>query len=150
MVHSNVFFFNENVRISLKISLKFVSKGPINNILALVQIMGWRRPGNKPLSQPIMVRLQTHICITQPQLTDMYIYICTGWIRKSLNVSELENEYHTGDTAVLHWAINAMMQHYQHSGIISFIGIKNYAFARKNSHYLIDNGLGHIYHQAII
>ena len=29
-------FLNENVRISIKISLKFVAKGPINNIPALV------------------------------------------------------------------------------------------------------------------
>ena len=34
------------------ISLKFVPKGPINNIPALVQIMAWRRPGDKPLSEP--------------------------------------------------------------------------------------------------
>ena len=27
--------------------------GPINNILALVQVMAWRRPGDKPLSEPI-------------------------------------------------------------------------------------------------
>ena len=32
-------FFNGNVWISIKISLKFVPKGPINNIPALVQIM---------------------------------------------------------------------------------------------------------------
>ena len=32
-------FLNENVWISIKISLKFVPKGPINNIPALVQIM---------------------------------------------------------------------------------------------------------------
>ena len=32
-------FWNENVRISIKISLKFVPKSPINNIPALVQIM---------------------------------------------------------------------------------------------------------------
>ena len=35
-----------------KISMKFVPKGPINNIPALVQIMAWRRPGDKPLSEP--------------------------------------------------------------------------------------------------
>ena len=58
---------NENVWILIKISLKFVPKGPINNIPALVQIMAWRRPGDKPLSEPIMVSLLTHICITQPQ-----------------------------------------------------------------------------------
>ena len=43
-------FLNENVFISLKISLKFVTKDRINNIPALVQIMAWRRPGDKPLS----------------------------------------------------------------------------------------------------
>ena len=48
-------FVNENVWISFKISLKFVPKGPINNIPSLVQIMAWRRPGDKPLSEPMMV-----------------------------------------------------------------------------------------------
>ena len=60
-------FFNENVWISIKISLKCVPKGPINNIPALVQIMAWRRPGDKPLSRPMMARLPTHICVTRPQ-----------------------------------------------------------------------------------
>ena len=60
-------FFNENVWISTKISLKFVPKGPINNILALIRIMAWRRPGDKPLSEPMMVSLPTHICVTRPQ-----------------------------------------------------------------------------------
>ena len=49
-------FLNENIRISVKISLKFAPKGPINNIPALVQIMAWRRPGDKPLSEAMMVR----------------------------------------------------------------------------------------------
>ena len=60
-------FLNENVRISIKISPKFVPKGPINNIPALVQIMAWRRSGDKPLSEPMMVNLLTHICVTLPQ-----------------------------------------------------------------------------------
>ena len=59
-------FLNENVWISLKIPLKFVPKGPINNIPALVQIMAWRRPGDKPLSEPMLVFLPTHICVTRP------------------------------------------------------------------------------------
>ena len=54
-------FLNENVWISVKISLKYVPKGPINNIPALVQIMAWRRSGDKPLSEPMMVGLPTHI-----------------------------------------------------------------------------------------
>ena len=60
-------FLNENVWISIKISLKYVPRGPINNIPALVQIMAWRRPCDKPLSGPMMVRLPTHICVTRPQ-----------------------------------------------------------------------------------
>ena len=64
---SNAFFFNENALISLKISLKFVPKVRINNIPAMVQIMAWRRPGDKPLSEPMLVSLLTHICVTRPQ-----------------------------------------------------------------------------------
>ena len=44
-------FSNENVWIPIKISLMFVSKGPINNIAALVQIMAWRRPGETDLNR---------------------------------------------------------------------------------------------------
>ena len=60
-------FLNENVRIAIKIWLNFFLKGPINNIPALVQIMAWRRTGDKPLSEPMMVSLPTHLCVTRPQ-----------------------------------------------------------------------------------
>ena len=60
-------FLNENFLISTKISLKFVPKGPINNIPALVQIMDWHRPGDTPLSEAVMVKLLTHICVARPQ-----------------------------------------------------------------------------------
>ena len=60
-------FLNGNIRISIEISPKFVPKVPINNIPALVQIMAWRRPGDKPLSEPMMVCLLTHICVRRPQ-----------------------------------------------------------------------------------
>ena len=60
-------FLNANEWISLKISLKFVPKVRINNIPSLVQIMAWRRPGDKPLSEPMVVSLPTHICVTRPQ-----------------------------------------------------------------------------------
>ena len=53
--------------------MKFVPKGPINIIPALVQIMAWRRPGDKPLSEPMMVSLPTHICITRPQWVNKYL-----------------------------------------------------------------------------
>ena len=60
-------FLNENVWKPFKISLKFVPQGPFEYIPALVQIMAWCRPGNKPLSEPMMVSLLTHICVTRPQ-----------------------------------------------------------------------------------
>ena len=60
-------FLLENVWISINISLQFVPRVPINNIPTLVQVMAWRRPGDKPLSEPMMVRLPTHICVTRPQ-----------------------------------------------------------------------------------
>ena len=60
-------FLNENVWISIKFSLKFVPKVPINNFPALVQLMACRRPGDKPLSEPMIVSLPTHICVTRPQ-----------------------------------------------------------------------------------
>ena len=72
-------FLNENVWISLKISLKFVPKVPINNKPALIQTMAWRRPGDKPLSEPMMVRLLTHICVTRPQWVNMTTRPVSRW-----------------------------------------------------------------------
>ena len=46
---------NENVWIPVEISLKFAPKGPVNKNPALVQIMAWNRPGDKPLSEPMIV-----------------------------------------------------------------------------------------------
>ena len=64
---SDVIFLNEDARISIDISLKFVPKGQINEIPALVQIMAWRRPGDESLSEPMMRSLLTNICISRPQ-----------------------------------------------------------------------------------
>ena len=68
-------FLNENIEISIEISLKFVPNGPINNIPALVQIMAWRRPGDKPSSEPIVVRLPMHVCVTRPKWVNAYTLI---------------------------------------------------------------------------
>ena len=43
----------------IKISMAFVPKTPINNIPALV--------GTTPISEPIMLRIMTHISVTRPQ-----------------------------------------------------------------------------------
>ena len=55
-------FLNQNDRIPIQISLKFVPRSPIDNKPALVQIMAWRRIGDKPLSESM-----------QTQFTDAYM-----------------------------------------------------------------------------
>ena len=60
-------FLNENVWISLNISLIFVPEGQIDNIPPFVQIMAWRRLSDKPLSEPMMssyIYIYMHICVT--------------------------------------------------------------------------------------
>ena len=68
-------FVNETFCILIKIPLKFVLKGPIYNIPALVQIMAWCRPGDTLLSEPMMVSLPTHICVTRPQWINCFIVV---------------------------------------------------------------------------
>ena len=92
-------FLNENVWISINISLKFVPRGPINNIPTMVQVMAWRRPGDKPLSEPMMVRLPTHICVTRPQ-----------WVNKKGNL-KVQNQWNPLVTyGLLHkWSVMWIM-----------------------------------------
>ena len=87
-------FLNEDVLYSIKISLKFVPMGPINNIPALVLIMAWRRQDDKPLSEPMMVSLPTHICIARPQRVKVWCQepdICT-YITFSIIVMDFLNQ----------------------------------------------------------
>ena len=49
-------FLNENDKIIIQISLKLVPRSPIENKSALVQVMAWRRTGDKPLPEPMMTQ----------------------------------------------------------------------------------------------
>ena len=64
-----------------KTSLRFLPKALINSIPALVQIMAWCWPGNKPES--MIVCSLTHIYITQPQ-----------WVKK---VERYDDDLYTND-----------------------------------------------------
>ena len=44
------------------------------NIPGLVQTMAWRRSGDKPWSEPVMISLLTYICVTRPQWVNVGIY----------------------------------------------------------------------------
>ena len=72
-------FSDANIWNAINISLSFVPKGLIDNIPALVLIMAWRRSGDKPLSEPMMVSLLTHICVIRPQWVKQYKGV-TSWI----------------------------------------------------------------------
>ena len=69
-------FMNEKFCIVIRISLKFVPKGPINNIPALVEIIARPQPGNKPLSESMMIILLSHICVIRPQ-----------WVKQTIHIS---------------------------------------------------------------
>ena len=107
--HLKCFFLNEKVWISIKSSLKFVHKGPINSIPSLVQTMAWRRPGDKPLSEPMTARLPTHICVTRCQwVNSLSITLLIHWIHKRHPISHL----HGWGKIVLKKAIVGIQQPY--------------------------------------
>ena len=59
----NQIFLNENVLILIKMSLKFVPKGPIDNKPALFQVMAWRWIGNKALPEIMLTQfIDTYMC----------------------------------------------------------------------------------------
>ena len=49
-------FLPKKFNILIRISLKFIRKGPVDNTSILVQIMAWRRAGHNPLSDPMMTK----------------------------------------------------------------------------------------------
>ena len=62
-----LWYFYPYLPMPWSLSLRFVLKGPVDNIPALVLIMVWRQPGNKQLSEPMTVSLLTHMWVTRSQ-----------------------------------------------------------------------------------
>ena len=60
-------FLNENVWFCLRFHWNLFLRFEWKNTPALVQIMAWRWPGDKPVSEPMMDGLLTHICGTRLQ-----------------------------------------------------------------------------------
>ena len=94
-------FFNENCCILIKFSLKYVHEGPNDNNPALVQIMAWRRSGDKPLSEPMMVSLPTHICVTRPQWVNVNACLAPSHCLKAMMTY-----CHLGTWEKLKWIFN--------------------------------------------
>ena len=69
-------FLNEKFSILIRILLKFVHKGPIDNKWALIQVMAWRRTGDKPLSEPMPTHFtDAYICGTRGR----WVLTHRGW-----------------------------------------------------------------------
>ena len=49
-------FKNENGRILIQISLKYVPRSSIDSKQALVQVMAWYQIGDKPIPEPMMAQ----------------------------------------------------------------------------------------------
>ena len=56
-------FVNERFCISIQISLKFDPRGLIDNKPALVQVMAWRRTGDKPLPESVLTPFTDELII---------------------------------------------------------------------------------------
>ena len=85
-------FLNENIRISIQISLKFVPNGPIDDKSALVQVMAWRRPGGKPFPEAMLT-----------QFTDAYLrhYGEMSYVSMCVYINRLW--YPTAFALILEW-----------------------------------------------
>ena len=66
-VFSNVFSWMKIYEVRLKFHRSLFLRFKLTIFPPLVQIMAWRRPGTKPLSEPMMEALLMHACITRPQ-----------------------------------------------------------------------------------
>ena len=49
-------FLNKNDRIPIQIWLKSAPRSPIDNKSALIQVMAWRRTGDKPLPESMLTQ----------------------------------------------------------------------------------------------
>ena len=76
ILHSLMHFLKEYIRISSKISLKFVPKDPIYSIPAFVQVMVWCQIDDKHYLNQRWIRFVTHICVTRPHWVDL-VHITT-------------------------------------------------------------------------
>ena len=51
-----MYFTNDSFRILIRISLKFVPKGPVDNESVLAQVMAWGQTGDRVFSEPMVTR----------------------------------------------------------------------------------------------
>ena len=103
-------FLYDNFWILIEISVKYVPYGLIDNIAALVQIMTWRRTGDKPLSEPMLIYC-TGTYMHNSAVTSWYIqhkYLRSKYWCLSARLQYIQS-ISNGDIAVLHEAIDMIL-----------------------------------------
>ena len=117
-----VHFRDKKFCILIKILLKFVPKGPIDNISALVEIMAWRQIGAKILSQPMLTRFTVaYTCSTRGRWVNSSWPSYAMWLQRSGSsqsstkpLPESMLTYHKGglwhslDNNLTHWTRNKL------------------------------------------
>ena len=70
---SSTFSWMKMLEFRLKFHWSLFPRAELTIFQHWFQIMVWRRPSDKPLSEPMMVSLATHICVTRPQWLNEHI-----------------------------------------------------------------------------
>ena len=114
----------------------------------MVQIMAWRRPGDKPLSEAMMVSLLTHICVTRPQwVNQRYLTWQPIWEWWHTLVSDVYNakiKYHPGPEhyhihiakTIRAWAYMYMIYSNSNCLCLSLYMIYIYMFCKSSDVYI--------------
>ena len=89
MTLSSAFSWTKVLKLWLKFHWSLFLRGPINDIPVLFQIMAWRRPGAKPLSEPMVIRSPTQIFLTRPQWVNKYLVRMCCWILNPISFYSL-------------------------------------------------------------
>ena len=72
-------FINEKC-ISIRISLKYIPKGSINNKWSLVQVMAWHRTGDKPLPEPVLTHFTDAYMHHQGEMNESFVKCALGLV----------------------------------------------------------------------
>ena len=83
----NCIFLSENVKILIQISLKYVSRSPIDNTPAMVYVMAWHQTSDKPFPGPML----THFMMHMAQGGDELIHGFVQWPELETNSSLVES-----------------------------------------------------------
>ena len=95
--HFQMHFLERKSCALIAISLNFVPRGPYDNKLAWVQVTAWRRTGDKPSSEPMLLGSMTHICSTRERWIKIYSTLFTQSNLQYVSV-ELIMVWHRTDT----------------------------------------------------